>query len=65
MPAITLTTDKVAPSGALESIVVPIYPTTITDEAIAELSSWDDQGRVIAAQIINRFPHLFPYFIKH
>jgi hypothetical protein len=28
----------------------------------AELSSWDEEGRVIAEQIINRFPRLFPYF---
>jgi hypothetical protein len=30
-----------------------------------ELSSWDKEGRVIAEQIITRFPHLFPYFFKH
>ena len=30
----------------------------------AELSSWDEEGRVIAEQIITRFPHLFPYFSK-
>ena len=31
----------------------------------AELNSWDEEGRIIAEQIINRFPHLFPYFSKH
>ena len=31
----------------------------------AELSSWDEEGRVIAEQIITRFPRLFPYFFKH
>jgi hypothetical protein len=31
----------------------------------AELSSWDEEGRVIAEQIIARFPRLFPYFSKH
>jgi hypothetical protein len=31
----------------------------------AELDSWDEEGRVIAEQIINRFPRLFPYFSKH
>jgi hypothetical protein len=30
----------------------------------AELSSWDEEGRVIAEQIINRFPRLFPYFLS-
>ena len=30
-----------------------------------ELSSWDEEGRIIAEQIINRFPRLFPYFSKH
>ena len=31
----------------------------------AELNSWDEEGRVIAEQIITRFPRLFPYFYKH
>jgi hypothetical protein len=31
----------------------------------AELSSWDEEGRVIAEQIITRFPRLFPYFFKN
>jgi CheY-like chemotaxis protein len=31
----------------------------------AELSSWDEEGRAIAEQIITRFPRLFPYFSKH
>jgi CheY-like chemotaxis protein len=26
-----------------------------------ELGSWDEEGRVIAEQIITRFPRLFPY----
>jgi len=65
MRAIPLVADRVETSRPQESIVVPKYPTAITDEAIAELNSWDDQGRVIVAQIINRFPHLFPHFIKN
>ncbi len=28
----------------------------------AELSSWDEEGKIIAEQIIARFPRLFPYF---
>lgn len=28
----------------------------------AELSSWDEEGKIIAEQIITRFPRLFPYF---
>ena len=31
----------------------------------AELNSWDEEGRVIAEQIITRFPRLFPYFSKN
>lgn len=31
----------------------------------AELGSWDEEGRVIAEQIVTRFPRLFPYFYKH
>ncbi len=31
----------------------------------AELESWDEEGRVIAEQIVTRFPRLFPYFYKH
>ena len=31
----------------------------------AELSSWDEEGRIIAEQIITCFPRLFPYFSKH
>lgn len=31
----------------------------------AELNSWDEEGRVIAEQIITLFPRLFPYFHKH
>ena len=34
-------------------------------ELRAELNSWDEEGRIIAEQIINRFPRLFPYFSKH
>jgi hypothetical protein len=30
----------------------------------AELNSWDEEGRVIAEQIITRFSRLFPYFSK-
>jgi len=30
----------------------------------AELNSWDEEGRVIAEQIIARFPYLFSYFYK-
>ena len=31
----------------------------------AELNSWDEEGRIIAEQIITRFPRLFPYFYQH
>ncbi len=31
----------------------------------AELGSWDEEGRVIAEQIITRFPRLFSYYYKH
>ena len=35
------------------------------EEALtAELGSWDKEGKVIAEQVINRFPVLFPYFSK-
>ena len=30
----------------------------------AELNSWDEEGRVIAKQIVTRFPRLFPYYFK-
>lgn len=30
----------------------------------AELNSWDEEGKVIAKQVITRFPHLFPWFSK-
>jgi hypothetical protein len=28
----------------------------------SELGSWDEEGRVIAEQVITRFPRLFPYY---
>ena len=31
----------------------------------AELDLWDEEGRVIAEQIITRFPRLFPYFFDN
>ena len=37
----------------------------VTDEVVDELNSWDEEGRAIAEQIINRFPYLFPYFSKN
>jgi CheY-like chemotaxis protein len=45
------------------------YPVETADEGELalrdELSSWDEEGRIIAEQIIARFPRLFPYFSKH
>ena len=38
---------------------------TAGEEGLAlrdELNSWDKEGRVIAEQVITRFPLLFPYF---
>ena len=58
--------EKTKPVLVLEDEPVIREPLhdSLTEEAIAELSSWDKEGRIIVKQIINRFPYLFPYYFR-
>jgi len=36
----------------------------LNEDGLAELYSWDAEGRVVVEQIISRSPHRFPYYFK-
>lgn len=36
----------------------------LNEDGLAELDSWDTEGRVIVEQIISRSPDRFPYYFK-
>ncbi len=36
----------------------------LNEDGLAELDSWDMEGRVIVEQIISRSPYCFPYYFK-
>ena len=61
MKPILTVADEVIRRESLGPVQVEIRPKVVTDEAIAELNSWDEEGRLISEQIIRHFPYLFSY----
>ena len=61
MKPILIVKDEAIMREFLSPVQVEIRPKAITGEAVAELNSWDEEGRLIAEQIVRHFPYLFSY----
>ena len=61
MKPILIVEGKATMKEFLSPVQVEIRPKAITGEAVAELNSWDKEGRLITEQIIRHFPYLFSY----
>ena len=61
-----VTTQKVKPILVVEdeSIKREFLRDWLSEEGLAELDSWDEEGRVIVEQIISRSPYHYPYYFK-
>ena len=60
------TAEKVKPILVVED-EVPMMKSVqdcLSEDGLAELDSWDAEGRVIVEQIISRSPDRFPYYFK-